>query len=149
MVKGDSLRRRGTSSTETNSNASYDYLKEIVKMAKKNGWEMGVLGLVPRDLPELTGALLTKKEFQDRNKYVKNVLKRFSEFLTPPVPLDLEKSIRRGTRDRWLPWEAEAIEKVDAWREEVKRIRPEILKALSSIGQSTLRSGSEEPTTST
>lgn len=144
MVKGESLRRRGTSSTETDSKANYDYLKEIVKMAKRNGWEMNVLGLVSRDLPVNSLAPLTRKEFQERNKYVKNVLKRFAQFLTPPVPLDLEKSIRRGNRDRWLPWEAEAIEKVDAWREEAKRIRPEILKALSKICQITPWSASDE-----
>ena len=77
------------------------------------------------------------------------MLKRFSQFLTPPVPLDLEKSIRRGKPEGWLPWEAEAIEKSDVWREEVKRIKPEILKALSSIGQRSPQPGSDDPTAPT
>jgi hypothetical protein len=76
---------------------------------------------------------LTRKEFQERNRHVTALLKRFSKALTPPVPLDLEKSIRRRKKENWLPWEAEAVEKAETWRRAIKAIKPEILQELTQI----------------
>jgi hypothetical protein len=135
MVNGESLRCGGSSSNKKESKANYDYLKEIIKIAKKNGWELESLELVPKDLPALPATHLTKKEIQQRNRCVKNVLKRFCDLLTPPVPRDLEQSLRLKT-EKLLPWEEEAIEKIDKWRKDVKRLKPEILKELHRIWQS-------------
>ncbi len=62
-----------------------------------------------------------------------NILKRFDRLLTPPVPADLERSIRNKKKDNWLPYEAEAIEKVDAWREQVIKVKPELLRELRGL----------------
>ena len=40
----------------------------------------------------------------------------------PPVPVELEASIRIRKRSTWLPWEAEAIRKIDRWRADLKLI---------------------------
>jgi hypothetical protein len=133
MAEETSARRRGSSSTPSDSGANYDYLNEIVKMAKKNGWDMRALGLVPRDLPPNPPAPVSKKEYQERNRLIRNVLKRFDRSLTPPVPLDLERSIRNREKDHWLPYEAEAIEKIDAWRSQVAKIKPDLLRELGGL----------------
>ena len=91
------------------------------------------LGLVSKDLPANPDRPLPKRDFQDLNRRVRNILKCFSSALTPPVPLDLEKSIRARSKDNWLPWEAEAIEKIEAWRAEVKEIKPRILEELNRV----------------
>ncbi|MGC8908386.1 MAG: hypothetical protein ACP5M0_13220 [Desulfomonilaceae bacterium] len=36
-----------------------------------------------------------------------------------PVPEELEASIRIRKRSTWLPWEAEAIRKIEKWREDL------------------------------
>jgi len=131
MVKAESLRDEDVSAGKSHSNATYDYLKEIVKIARKNGWDMKSLGLVRKDLPQSSPTPLTRKQFEERNRVVLDALGRFGDSLTPPVPPDLEKSIRSRKKESWLPWEAEAIGKVDDWREELKRIKPAVLKELN------------------
>jgi hypothetical protein len=133
MIKGKSVRRAPATTTETPSKIDYDYLREIIKVAKRNGWDLNSLQLVPKDLPPNPDAPLTRREFQHLNQSVRAVLKRFSQSLTPPVPADLEKSIRRRQLETWLPWEVEAIEKIDNWRQKMLRIRPRILKELNRI----------------
>ncbi len=61
MAGKTSARRRGPSSAPSDSGANYDYLKEIVKLAKKNGWDMHALGVVPRDLPPNPVAPVSKR----------------------------------------------------------------------------------------
>ena len=41
---------------------------------------------------------------------------------SPPVPAELEASIRIKRRSVWLPWEAEAIRKIERWREDLYTI---------------------------
>ena len=134
MVKGGSLRRSGSNTQKKDACENYDYLKEIIKVASRNGWDMESLGLVSKDLPTNPDGPLTKKAFQDLNRSVGNALKRFDKALTPPVPLDLEESIRARKKEKWLPWEAEAIEKIEAWRADVKKVKPRILEELNRVG---------------
>lgn len=130
MVEGESLSRGDSWAGNADSRAEYDYFKQIARIARSNGWDIRCLGLVSKDLPNNPAELLSKKEFRERNFMVRNILKRFGTMLTPPVPLDLEASIRGKSRDKWLPWEKEAIEKVEAWRMESHRIKPDLLTEL-------------------
>jgi len=133
MVEGDSLSRGDSLAGKAEARAEYDYFKQIVRIARSNGWDIRCLGLVSKDLPHNPADLLSKKEFRERNVLVKSILKRFGTMLTPPVPLDLESSIRGRSTDNWLPWEKEAIEKVDAWRMETLRIKPDFLTELHTM----------------
>ncbi len=129
MVKGSSLLSDAPSSKQ-NLTIDYDYVKAIVKVAKKNGWDLENLDLIPRDLSATEQVKLTKKQVVERDRLLKNILQRFAKILTPPVPLDLERSILNKDRARWLPWEKEVIEKTTTWRKDIARIKPEILKEL-------------------
>ncbi|MBI5252757.1 MAG: hypothetical protein HY912_24945 [Desulfomonile tiedjei] len=128
MVKGESI-CRDTDSGTRGAAAPYDRVKAMVAIAKKNGWEIERLGLIPKDLPT-EPLTLTKKQVQQRNKLVKGILEKFSRALTPPVPPDLEEYIRCKNEEDRLPWEEEALEKVEVWREEVAELRPQILGEL-------------------
>ena len=76
MINGKVVSREPSTTTETSSKANYDYLKEIVKVAKRNGWDLHSLQLVPKDLPPNPGSPLSRREFQNLNKSVKAVLKQ-------------------------------------------------------------------------
>ena len=143
MVGKASARRRTSLSSSSDSRADYDYLKEILKIAHKNGWDTHTLGLVPKDLPANPAQPLKRREFEERNRLVKTILKRFEKVLTPPVPPDLEKSIRSKNEESWLPWQAEAIEKLDAWRQETLKMKPAILRELKRLLDK--RASSEAP----
>lgn len=129
MVKGASVGRREARAKRL-SGASYDYARTVIAMAKKNGWDIETLGLIPKDLPVTAAGILSRKQITERNRLVKSIFQRFSSILTPPIPSDLERSIRSKDPAKWLPWEKEAIEKIAQWRDEIEKIRPEILNEL-------------------
>jgi hypothetical protein len=54
--------------------------------------------------------------------FLKGLKERDTELLDPPVPDELEASIRIKKRSRWLPWEAEAIRKIELWRKDATLI---------------------------
>jgi predicted glycosyl hydrolase (DUF1957 family) len=53
-------------------------------------------------------------------RFLRKIEQHYEQCCTPPIPEELERSIRQKSSDEWLPWELEAIEKVDAWREELQ-----------------------------
>ncbi len=140
MVKGDALRRKGADE-KPGARQKYDHVKELMKIAAKNEWDVESLKLISKDLPKTEPIPLSKKQVQDRNRKIKNVLKRFGEVLTPPVPQDLEQHIRGRDSETWLPWEAEAIEKIDRWRDDIQEIKPQIIKELAGIWHSVSAQG--------
>lgn len=129
MGKGDSLQRTEAAS-ETNPASNYDYVKAVVSMAKKNGWDVESLGLITKVLPLSPTLSLTRKEAMERNRLVRTVLKRFSRILTPPVPVDLERSLREKDPKSLLPWEEEVLAKTERWRVQFKNAEGEILDEL-------------------
>ncbi len=132
MVKEASVGRRKVRPKRL-SGSSYDYALTVINMARKSGWDIETLGLIPKDLPVTPAGILSRKQVAERNRLVKSIFQRFSSILTPPIPSDLERSIRSKAPDQWLPWEKEAIEKIAQWRDEIEKVRPEILNELSCV----------------
>lgn len=130
MVKGSSLLKE-VSASEHGLTIDYDYAKTIVKLAKKNGWDLESLDLVTKDLKVPEHVRLTRKQVSERDRLIKSVIQRFSKVLTPPVPLDLERCILQKDKAAWLPWEKEVIEKVSLWRRDIAKVRTEIAKELA------------------
>ena len=129
MVKAQSLQRSGSSDEKTAA-AKYDRLKALITIANKNGWDLESMGLVLKDLPASKSLSLTRKQVMEQNRLLKNILKRFSKILTPPVPLDLESHIKSKDETALLPWEAEALQKVSQWRNEISKVKPLIMDEL-------------------
>ncbi len=127
MEKGESLQK---SRPRSQAKAEYNEIKEIITIARKNGWDLEGLGLIPKDLPKQEPVSLTKKQVTERNRLVKSILKRFSTILQPPVPLEVEEFIKSKPTTEWLPWEEEALGKVEQWRREVNEVKPAILMEL-------------------
>jgi len=132
VAKASSLRHNDVSPF-VDGPAAYDDLKAIVTLAKKNGWDLESLGLIPKDLHPAKQTSLTRKQKQERDRLVRSIFKRFSSILIPPVPPDLEKSILHKEKDSWLPWEREVIERITSWRQEMNNVKPQILAELNSV----------------
>lgn len=132
MVTGSSVRGHATAS-QNEATVGYDYVKAIVRIANKNGWDLEGLDLIPKDLPTQEDIKLTKKQVTERDRLLKNILQRFAKLLTPPVPLDLEQSILEKDESSRLPWEKEVINKAALWRRDIEKIKPEILRELDRV----------------
>ena len=80
---------------------------------------------------------LTKRDMQDLSRALRRIELQYAEYSKPPIPKALETSIRRRNDEDWLPWELEAIEKVDVWREELEtkkeKLQQMLNKALTKI----------------
>ena len=106
---------------------SYRYVKKLIQelMAQNRG-------SLKRD--RLSGnehvPYLTKKEMLDLARVLRNIELQYAEYSRPPIPKALETSIRRRNDADWLPWELEAIEKIDVWREGLENKREKIQQIL-------------------
>lgn len=86
---------------------------------------------------EAVNRALDPKQMQGLSRVLRKVERHYRELSTPPIPKELEGSIRSRDDAEWLPWEMEAIEKVDAWRQELQERKSEgrmmLVKALESL----------------
>jgi hypothetical protein len=100
---------------------NYRFLHELINCRQKNNsLTAGLENLPVMRLSSLRGRLNRRQ------------LKVLTDYLTfcgspeepfePPVPEELEASIRIRKRSTWLPWEAEAVRKIDLWRKDVLSI---------------------------
>lgn len=118
---------------------NYRFLNELISCKEKN---ISAAKCLDQFLDERLSAL--------RGKLNRRQIKIIKDYLTycddvedygeydeqmpePPVPVELEASIRIRKRSTWLPWEAEAIRKIDRWRADLK-----LITAAWSESQSTL-----------
>jgi hypothetical protein len=62
---------------------------------------------------------LTGRQQKILKDFLRHVAEDGLEEYEPPVPAELEASIRIRERSTWLPWEAEAIRKIERWRKDV------------------------------
>lgn len=97
---------------------NYRFLSELIRCRDKNY-------SICRGLASLGEANLMASRGQLNRRQLKIVKDFFSgihqgdgDSLPAPVPEELEASIRIRKRSTWLPWEAEAIRKIEKWRED-------------------------------
>ncbi len=95
---------------------NYRFLSELINCKHKNNSAAQSLETVlePR-LCHIRGKL-NRRQIRILNLFVKDLENSEPESLSPPVPAELEAAIRVKKRSTWLPWEAEAIRKIELWR---------------------------------
>ena len=106
---------------------NYRYVKKLIQELKVENQESLKRDIFGADERKRT---LTKKEMQDLARSLRRIELQYAECAKPPIPKELESSIRRRNDTDWLPWELEAIEKVDMWREELQSKREKIRQML-------------------
>jgi hypothetical protein len=98
---------------------NYRFLSELINCKHKNSSATHCLEKVlePR-LCQIRGKL-NRRQIKILSLFVKDLENSEPESLSPPVPAELEAAIRVKKRSTWLPWEAEAIRKIERWREDL------------------------------
>lgn len=122
-------------------NQNYSYLKKLIQELKAEDDKSLKRVLFGEDESRRT---LTKKQMKQLFRFLRKIEHHYEECCTPPIPDELEKSIRGKESDRWLPWELEAIQKVDAWREEVQE-RKVMARRMFEGALETVRNGEKLP----
>ena len=99
---------------------NYRYLKKLIHALKVENQ-----GSVKKEIfgQEERTRTLSKKEMKQLFRFLRTIEHNYAECCTPPIPEELEQSIRGKESSNWLPWEMEAIEKVDCWRGELAERR--------------------------
>jgi hypothetical protein len=98
---------------------NYRFLTELINCKDKNNSATKELeSLVEKRLFQIRGKL-NRRQLRILNQFLKTETDEDGECLCPPVPAELEASIRVKRRSGWLPWEAEAIRKIERWRSDV------------------------------
>ena len=106
---------------------NYRYLKMLIKELKSQNVPSVKKAIFGKDRKSRA---LTKKQMKELARFLRKIENRYRECSTPPIPDELETAIRERDSGDWLPWELEAIQKIDAWREELhdrKRVAREML----------------------
>ncbi len=101
---------------------NYLFLCELINCRGKNSSATeGLCGLASADLSRMRPKLNQRQKKMLRG-FLQGLKERDTELLDPPVPDELEASIRIKKRSGWLPWEAEAIRKIELWRKDATLI---------------------------
>lgn len=98
---------------------NYRFLSELINCRDKNAVVAECLGtLVDKRLCRLRGKL-NRRQLKILNEFMDRLQDDDPDWFSPPVPEELEASIRIKKRSIWLPWEAEAIRKIERWRDDL------------------------------
>jgi hypothetical protein len=101
---------------------NYRFLSELINCKHKNNSAAQCLEkILEPHLCRVRGKL-NRRQIRILNLFVKDLENNEPESLTPPVPAELEAAIRVKKRSTWLPWEAEAIRKIELWRGDLECI---------------------------
>lgn len=111
--------------------SNYRYLKQLINKALKEGTPLETLHLIPKHPPRKTPKQLSKDDLIKLLHIIRRIRTRYQRLLQPPVPRELERDIlAKAPRER-LPWESEALEKLEHWREDVNSVRAQVRKELN------------------
>jgi hypothetical protein len=98
---------------------NYRFLSELIDCRERNQEVSGALErLVDERLSRIRGKL-NRRQTKILSDFLHSVNDDPADLPEAPVPPELEASIRTKKRSAWLPWEAEAIRKIDRWRGDI------------------------------
>lgn len=98
---------------------NYRFLTELIDCEEKNKAAKRVLKEIVHGRLPFTSGELNRRQGKIVKDYLRYLREKDSDQLFPPVPAELEASIKIRARSSWLPWEAEAVRKIDQWRGDV------------------------------
>jgi hypothetical protein len=98
---------------------NYRFLSELINCEEKNSAATKRLYELAKGRFHPAAAALNRRQVKILKCCMLSVQEEDAEELAPPVPAELEASLRIRKRSTWLPWEAEAIRKIETWRGDV------------------------------
>ena len=111
--------------------SNYRYLKKLINRALKEGTPIEELHLVPRQPSPERARELSRDDLLRLLNIIRRLKSRYQALLQPPVPHELERDILAKAVEHRLPWENEALEKIQRWRRDVRIARAAVQKELN------------------
>jgi len=121
----------GVSEPPGDFNSNYKRLKQIINKALKEGTPLEDLHLIPRNPSSEKTRQLSKDDLIRLLHTIRRIKTRYQRLLQCPVPQELERDILAKAPEERLPWETEAIEKIEQWRMDVEKLRAQVQKELN------------------
>jgi len=132
----------GVSDPPGDFNSNYRYLKQLINKALKEGTPIEELRLIPKHGSKEKVKQLSRDDLVKLLHIIRRIKSRYQRLLQSPVPRELERDILVKRPESRLPWEQEALEKIEQWREDVKRVRATVRRELNDHLNSEFFSGS-------
>ncbi len=98
---------------------NYRFLSELIRCRDKNHALVKRLSSIGDVRLAALHRNLNKREAKILKDFIAALHEEDPDYSPAPVPEELEASIRIRKRSTWLPWEAEAIRKIEKWREDL------------------------------
>jgi len=111
--------------------SNYRYLKKLINRALKEGTPIEQLHLVPRQPSPERARELSREDLIKLLHIIRRIKSRYKALLQPPVPRELERDILAKPVDQRLPWETEALDKIEQWHRDVRAARAAVQKELN------------------
>ncbi|MEW6140114.1 MAG: hypothetical protein AB1733_17965 [Thermodesulfobacteriota bacterium] len=121
----------GVSEPPGDFQSNYKQLKALINKALREGTPLEDLRLVSRHQSGKKAKQLSKDDLVKLLHTIRRIRSRYQRLLQSPVPKELERDIRAKSPDERLPWENEALEKIDLWRKDVEKVRTQVQKELN------------------
>ncbi|MFH1114623.1 MAG: hypothetical protein V1792_11940 [Pseudomonadota bacterium] len=121
----------GVSEPPGDFKSNYKLLKEIIHKALKEGTPLEDLHLIPKHPSNGKTRQLSKDDLLKLLHTIRRIKTRYQRLLQCPVPRELERDILAKAPEERLPWETEALEKIEQWRADVESIRAQVQKELN------------------
>ncbi len=112
-------------------NSNYRHLKKLINKALKEGTPLEDLQLIPKRSSEEPRRRLSREDLLKLLQIIRRIRTKYQELLQPPVPKELERDILAKSPDARLPWETEALERAEQWRQDVSAVRIHVQKELN------------------
>lgn len=121
----------GVSEPPGDFKSNYKQLKALINKALNEGIPLEDLKLVPRRGSGKKAKQLSKDDLVKLLHTIRRIRTRYQRLLQSPVPKELERDILAKLPGDRLPWEEEALEKVNRWREDVEKVRSQVQAELN------------------
>jgi len=121
----------GVSEPPGDFKSNYRHLKHLINKAIKEGTPLEELCLVPKNPARTKPRQLSRQDLVNLLRIIRKIKFQCEALLVSPVPRELERDIRMKTPDERLPWEVEALEKVDQWQRDVETVRYQVRAELN------------------
>lgn len=101
---------------------NYRFLSELIRCRDKNHSIAKRVSSIGEVRLLALHRNLNRREAKILKDFISAIHEEDADCSPAPVPEELEASIRVRKRSTWLPWEAEAIRKIEKWRDDLINI---------------------------
>jgi hypothetical protein len=131
----------GVERRQEDMDGEFHALKNLIKELKAENKES-----VTREIfgAEESDRQLTKTQMKKLFRLLRKIERQCTELERPPIPRELEAFIKKRDSSEWLPWELEAVEKLEVWRKEL-RDRKETARDMFNCTLAKVRKGEALP----